>query len=776
FHFFDDAGNPQGMASDYLHLLMEKTGLKTDVQKNLPWPEVLKKAREKEIDLITCAAITPERESYLLFSKPYLSFPLVIISRKDSPFIGGIGDLQGMKVAFVTDNVVYQWMRNDRIDMTSHFVPTPLDALQAVSLGRADAHIDNLAAASFLIEKYGLANLKIAAPTPYQNYTLHVAVRKDWPELVTIIDRAIDGMTPDQHAAIRNRWLTVRYEHGISPSDIWKRTLMIAIPAFVVIGGIFFWNRRLQQEIRNRRKAEKALRENEEQLRMITDNTGSLIAVLDNRWRYEFVSPSHQILGYEPGDLIGTSGFSLIHPDDIKAVAEILKHEISGKLSGTTAAYRAIGKDGRVYDIEGTFDTIRNNSGTLEKIVFVGDDVTSRKQADQEKATIEAQNQQIQKAESLGRMAGAIAHHFNNQLQAVMGNLDMAMSDLQNGKTPVDKLTRAIRSARKASDVSGLMLTYLGQTSGRNDPMDLSDVCRRSLSMLQAVMPDNLVLNTDLPESGPVIIANATHIRQLLSHLVINACESMSGTPGAVHLTVKTVSPETIPNINRFPIGWKPGDQDYACIAVTDFGCGIAEQEIGKLFDPFFTTKFMGRGLGLSIILGIVRATGGAVTVESKPGKGSVFKIFFPASGQTVLPLSDISGNPDPVVGDKTILVVEDEEMVRDMLAVMLSQMGLTVLHAGDGIEAVEIFRQHPDEIHCVLTDLTMPRMGGWEVISALREIRPDIPFILASGCDEAQVMAGEHPEWPQAFLKKPYRYDDLREAIGRVLAAACRE
>jgi|GEM_PF-6113649 len=187
FHFFDDAGNPQGMASDYLRLLMEKTGLKTDVPKNPPWPEVLKKAREKEIDLITCAAITPERESYLLFSKPYLSFPLVIISRKDSPFIGGIGDLQGMKMAFVTDNVVYEWMWKDRIDMAPHFVSTPLDALKAVSLGRADAHIDNLAAASFLIEKYGLANLKIAAPTPYQNYTLHVAVRKDWPELVTII-------------------------------------------------------------------------------------------------------------------------------------------------------------------------------------------------------------------------------------------------------------------------------------------------------------------------------------------------------------------------------------------------------------------------------------------------------------------------------------------------------------------------------------------------------------------------------------------------------------
>ena len=203
---------------------------------------------------------------------------------------------------------------------------------------------------------------------------------------------------------------------------------------------------------------------------------------------------------------------------------------------------------------------------------------------------------------------------------------------------------------------------------------------------------------------------------------------------------------------------------------MADTGCGIANKDIEKVFDPFFSTKLTGRGLGLPVVLGIVRAHHGAVTVESEPGRGSIFRVFFPVSVEEVPRQPDKASQAPEIQGGGTVLLVEDEEMVRSMAATMLTRLGYTVLEAKDGVEAVEVFRQHQDEIRCVLSDLTMPRMDGWDTLAALRKLSPDIPVILSSGYDETRVMAGEHPERPNAFLSKPYQLKGLSDTINRLL------
>ena len=401
--------------------------------------------------------------------------------------------------------------------------------------------------------------------------------------------------------------------------------------------------------------------------------------------------------------------------------------------------------------------------------------------AAEEKAQLEAQNQQLQKAESLGRMAGAISHHFNNHLQAVMGNLEMAMDDLPGGENSIDIfLNEAMQAARKAAVVSGQMLTYLGQTFGKHEPIDLSEACRQNLTLLQAAAPKGMIFNADLPSCGPIIRANAGQINQILINLITNAWEASSENKGTIVLTVKTVSLTDIPALKRFPINWQPKESVYACLKNADEGNGIPEKDIEKLFDPFFTTNFTGRGLGLPVVLGIVGAHGGGITVESELGRGSVFCIFFPASTEEIPCLPDqqvMSGVLQAGKAEKssksegsggTVLLVEDEEPVRAMARKMLTRLGYTVLEAKDGVEAVEIFKQHQDDIRCVLSDLTMPRMDGWDTLTALRSLSSDIPVILSSGYDEDQVMAGEHPERPNVFLSKPYQLKGLGDAIRR--------
>lgn len=256
FQYVDKDGIFKGMASDYVSLIADMAGLKIEIIKDLTWPEILKKTENKEIDLLTCTARTMEREKFLIFANPHLSFPLVIISRKDSPFIGGLTSLNKKTIAMVRKISVYEWLQRDKINFTPNFKESPLDALKAVSVGQADAAIENLAAATYLIEKNGLANLKIAAPTSYDNYDLSIAVRKDIPELVGIINKGLDAIDQDKHNEIRQKWIAVRYEYGIAVKDIIKWVSVISLIAFSSIVIFFLWNRWLTREIQKRRRIE----------------------------------------------------------------------------------------------------------------------------------------------------------------------------------------------------------------------------------------------------------------------------------------------------------------------------------------------------------------------------------------------------------------------------------------------------------------------------------------------------------------------------------------
>jgi two-component system cell cycle sensor histidine kinase/response regulator CckA len=398
-------------------------------------------------------------------------------------------------------------------------------------------------------------------------------------------------------------------------------------------------------------------------------------------------------------------------------------------------------------------------------------DITERKLEAEKTAKVETQYRQLQKAEGLGRMAGAIAHHFNNHLAAVMGNLELAIGDLPQGAGSDERLTDALHAAREAAEVSKLMLTYLGQAQARHELLDLSEICRRSVRLLQAAIPIDRALETDLPSPGPGISANANEIQQILTNLVTNAWEAGGDAKGAVHLTVKTVSPADIPAWRRFPLDWRPRENAYACLEVVDRGSGIAGEDIEKIFDPFFSSKFTGRGLGLPVVLGIARAHGGAVTVTTEEGRGSTFRVFLPVLAQGILDQPHQAVKFPEIDGGGTVLLVDDERMLRKLGQSALTSLGFAVLLAKDGVEALEVFRQHKDEVRCVVCDVTMPRMDGWETLAALRKLAPGLPVVLASGYDQAQVMAGNHAELPEAFLSKPYHLQDLGDAIRRALA-----
>ncbi|HMR65590.1 MAG TPA: PAS domain S-box protein [Anaerolineae bacterium] len=459
--------------------------------------------------------------------------------------------------------------------------------------------------------------------------------------------------------------------------------------------------------------------------------------------------------------------FQLIHPDDLEAFV-ILNQKRLQQLQPFEWEGRAVIRETtRWLRIESTPEPLENGDTLWHGMVT---DITDRKLAEAARNQLEAQQRQLQKAESLGRMAGAVAHHFNNWLQGVIGYIEIAMLKLPEHSSSGPNLRQALAAAEQSVEMSRMMLVYLGQTTDALERLDLAETCTKSLTSLRKTLPPGVALNIDVPSPGPVITGNTPRLRQLLTQLVTNAWEAMGNGPGVIDLTITTVSAANIPATARFPLEWQPREQAYACLAISDTGSGIAASDIEKLFDPFFSTKFTGRGLGLAIVMGIIRSHSGAVTVDSSPGQGSTFRFFFPLTPQVSTRL------PEPVTaGSKkakgaTILLVDDDKLVNEMVAEMLVHLGFTVVVAEGGVKAVELFRQRQHEIDCVLCDINMPGMDGWETLAALRQLSPDIPVILSSGYDEAEVMVAQHHKRPQAFLSKPYQMSEIDQVIRRVM------
>ena len=470
-----------------------------------------------------------------------------------------------------------------------------------------------------------------------------------------------------------------------------------------------------------------------------------------------------KIVGYtlEELDPLSIKAWEMLsHPEDLRQSGDLLEQHFNGKIPYYDHEGRMKHKDGHWVWIHDRGQVITRTVDGKPLMMFgTHTDISQRKQW-------ERQQRQLQKTDSLDRMVRAIAHHFNNQLGVVLGNLEMAIEDMPRDERLSKSLSGAMQGARRAAEVTSLLFTCLGQTTGIHALIDLSAICAQYLPFLQAAVAKEIIVKADLPGQGPTLRTNVIQIQQILLNLVINAGEAIGEKKGRVDLTVRVVSWVDIPSANRFPIDWQPQDLPYACLDVADNGCGIGQGDLDKLFDPFFTTKLTGRGMGLSVVLGLVKAHNGVATVESVAGQGTRIQVFFPISQVEELLPQIRSSQSLAKHACGTVLLVEDEETLRGMVTSMLIRLGYKVLAASDGVEALEMFRKHSTEIQVVLSDLSMPRMNGWELLVALNRINPGLPVILSSGHESLELFTDCDSEPPQFFLHKPYRMADLEDAL----------
>jgi len=391
--------------------------------------------------------------------------------------------------------------------------------------------------------------------------------------------------------------------------------------------------------------------------------------------------------------------------------------------------------------------------------------------AEEERRRLEAKMLEAQKLESLGILAGGIAHDFNNLLMAILGNADLALGLLPPASRAIHNVEEIVRASQRAADLCRQMLAYAGKGRIMAGRYDLSEIVRWMAKMLEVSVSKKASLRFSLAAELPEVLADATELSQVIMNLITNASESLGDESGSISVSTGVIECDRI-YLFQNHLDDELSEGTYVYLQVSDTGCGMDEETQRRIFDPFFTTKFIGRGLGLAAVFGIIHGHRGAIKVHSEPGQGTSFTILLPALAvQPKEPLPRAVWDA-PLSSGGTILLVDDDPGVRDVGAQMLDGLGFKCLTAANGQEGLEVFRKHEGDIDCVILDLTMPEMGGEEVFGELRRLQSDVCVILSSGYNEDDVTQRFVGKGLAGFVQKPYTSDKLRLTLNHVLGS----
>lgn len=528
---------------------------------------------------------------------------------------------------------------------------------------------------------------------------------------------------------------------------------------------------RLRSEVAERQLVDEALRMLERAVEQsidgmaVTDLAGST-QFLNAAWAAMHEHDVFDVLGYE---------LSLFHTlEQMQAEVYPLMAVVreKGAFQGEVGHRK---KTGETFPTWTSVTLLLDESNEPVGMVFIARDVSDRRQAAEEQLRLETRARQAEKLESLAVLASGIAHDFNNLLTGILGSTGLALREVEGESQAVkDRLQQIETAAERAASLSDQLLSYAGEEQLTLRPLDLNQLVTEQRSALEELVPGEATLQFQLKEGLAPVDIDAGQIRQVLLQLVRNGVEAMGGQEGVLTIRTSSVNAWASYFEGAFPPeGLEPGP--YVFFEVSDSGLGLDEATRARMFDPFFSTKSPGRGLGLATTLGIIRAHRGAIKVYSAPGRGSTFEVLFPASSREVL------GATGEVrlknwQSSGTILVVDDEELVREVAEDILTRHGFEVLAVPDGPSALVRYREREGEILGVLLDLTMPGMDGEETFHEIRAIDPEAKIVLMSGYSQKRARKRLEGQGLTGFLHKPFRPSELVQKVREVLPAAERE
>lgn len=525
-------------------------------------------------------------------------------------------------------------------------------------------------------------------------------------------------------------------------------------------------NENLRLEIEQRIEAENARRESESNYRLLAENVTDIIWIADLELRFTYISPSvSRVLGYEACEAVGKKMEALLTVTSSETAQKMLAEELelenrpdTNKQRSRTLDLELRRKDDSTIWAETKVSLLHGSDGKPTGILGVARDIT-------EKLQLQQQLFQAQKMESIGTLAGGIAHDFNNLLGGILGYASLIKTKLSRNHHTFDYAETIEKSASRAAELTAQLLAFARGGKYEATVLNLNTIVGETLEIVTRTFEKSIEIRACLAESLPTVEADPAQLQQVLMNLCVNARDAM---PNGGKLTVETrVETVSAADAKAYPAA-RPGS--YVTLSVTDTGCGMDKETEKRIFEPFFTTKEKGKGtgLGLSMVYGVVKNHGGYVRIFTEPGVGSTFKIFVPVSGKKLT--RDTKPKDQPQGGSETVLVVDDEEVIRSLTKDTLESHGYRVLLAEHGLEAIGRYREQNEAIGLVIIDMVMPKMGGRETFLKLKEIDPKVKAILATGYSQDGEANEILDSGVMGFIHKPFQLDELLSKVRAVL------
>lgn len=710
-------GTYEGISIDYLDAIEDLIGIEFEYATGT-WKDMLEMGESGEIDIFSSLAETDERLNHYIFSEPYFSFPVVIYSTSDKGFIPNIKRLADFKVVLVEGYAISEWVVKDNPDFEIIYTQTISDALKMLRSGEADYYLGNIVTTGHYIKQLKLTDIKVAGDTPYV-FTNQIGIRKELLPLKNILDKAIQSLPEYKKDDIYTEWIPLSYEIGIN----YRLIVQIGIVVLIVILLILIWNYRLSKEVSERTQE---LKEERQLLENLMDNLPGLFFLYDKdglliKWNRN----QENILGYSEKELIGMHVTDFFEDVEDKRII-----------------FKAFNKLKSEKQIEIETDGLTCKNGTKlsffikaglivdhgkEFIAGYGIDISDLREANTEKEKLEEQLIQAHKMEAIGTLAGGIAHDFNNILAAIIGFSELASLNIKDEIQVEDSLKQINIAGNRAKDLVKQILLFSRQNKQDKKNCSISNTLSEVIKFLKATLPATITINSTVMVDDDTVYADPTQLYQVILNICTNAVASLENSSGTIDIKISSTN---IPEENDYNLN----SGTYIELLVSDTGVGISKKNIDRIFDPFFTTKSRekGTGLGLSVVHGILQSHGAVITVDSKEGKGSQFKIYFPVSSEKNRTETQAKSNSSDKKGH--ILFVDDEEILCELNKKILTNLGYEVTITNSSKKALDYIIDESFNFDILITDKTMPDYSGIDLADKLTKKDPTIPIILCTG------------------------------------------
>lgn len=519
-----------------------------------------------------------------------------------------------------------------------------------------------------------------------------------------------------------------------------------------------------------RKRSEEALRGSEEKYRSLLENIADGFYEVDLAGNYLFVNLAMaRFLGKPAAELVGENYRETLDESNARHLFTVFHRVFSTGKEENFFTWRLIARDGSERMLEGSVTLVRDRDGAPTGFRGVARDVTERHHAHEEKAKLEERLQQSQKMEAVGRLAGGVAHDFNNLLAGILGYASMLKAEPSAGDRVLKAADVIEKAAERAAQLTRQLLGFARKGKHQNVPVNVHDTVQDVVTLLSRTIDKNIRITQSLKARTPFVLGDPGQIEQVILNLALNARDAMPDGGDLVFETgaveISHAEAEALQDISA---------GRYMCMSVSDTGQGIPEEVRARIFEPFFTTKAQGKGtgMGLAMVYGIVNNHGGTIKVKTELGKGTKFTIYFPPglAPQQIGSAFNGAAPTAPTAGKGRILIVDDEEVVREMASDMLTSMGYEVVTVRDGQEAVDYYQDHADKIDLALIDMVMPRLGGRDCFRALKGINPNVRAVLTTGYGRDGAAQEILNEGMRGFAHKPYGLRDLSEVIAEAL------